>query len=119
MHPDEQFDLDVQFHGMAGAFSDGPEHPFPLTDMKAMAETEAPEATCPADTCGIDCLTQTCADATCGCNTSETCDQRLCPGDAITFGYCEDQSDDSCDACKPPGSDGCPDPPDCENNSKG
>jgi hypothetical protein len=92
-HNDE-FDLDVRFSWTSDA---GPDtfHPGLFA-----ADTVAPEATCPANTCGLDCQTQTCPDATCGCNTSETCANPMCGSDAITFGrYCEDQSDDTCDAC--------------------
>jgi hypothetical protein len=69
------------------------------------------QANTDGDTCDLGCETQTCPEATCGCNT-DTCDQVQC-SDAITFGnYCEDASggEDTCDACPPPASDGCPDP---------
>ena len=119
---DDEFDLDVRFWGASAEVLDlrAPARPGAAIlrgEGQPNQETEAPQATCPADTCGLDCQTQTCPEATCGCDTSETCDQHL-PAcslgpDAITFGpYCEDQSDDTCHACPEPNTPGCPDPPD-------
>jgi hypothetical protein len=117
---DDQFDLDVRLTVVRDGEHFGDrlndrdrlDLPVGLTD----AETVAPAQTCPADTCELGCETMTCPEETCGCNTAETCDQRLedCAG-GITFGqYCEDASggDDTCDGCPSPVSDVCPDPPD-------
>lgn len=103
---DDEFDLDVRLSSSAfhpGLFAGDPE-PGP--------ETVAPQATCPANTCELGCQTDLCDTA--GCNTSETCQNPLCGSDAITFGrYCEDQSDDTCNACPGPETGaGCIDPPD-------
>jgi hypothetical protein len=114
---DDEFDLDLRL----SVASPEPSRPGAgRADPRAETDddTVAPQQTCPADTCELGCETQTCPEETCGCNTSETCDQRIedCGG-GITFGpYCEDASggEDSCDACPPPGSDMCPDPPDVD-----
>ena len=118
---DDEFDLDLRLTVLRDRVPVGDR----LTGIERLdfadgqnddGDTVAPAQTCPADTCELGCETQTCPDETCGCNTNETCDQRLedCAG-GITFGqYCEDASggDDTCDACQAPGSDVCPDPPD-------
>ncbi len=113
---DDEFDLDLRLTGNVNPpmISPGRFHPPLFATAGEGDDTVAPQATCPAETCGLDCQTQTCPDATCGCNTSETCANPLCGSDAITFGrYCEDQSDDTCNACPDPGTGaGCIDPPD-------
>lgn len=116
---DDQFDLDVRLFATDANAGPGAFHPglFAGDEIQALADTVAPEATCPAETCGLDCQTQTCADATCGCNTVETCDHAACPGDAITFGpYCEDASggEDTCDGCGGNPTADCADPPDVD-----
>ena len=112
---DDEFDLDVRFSGTSDGERSQVWAPGNFRtamfagDPEGQEETIAPQATCPAETCGLDCQTQTCPEATCGCNTSETCDQLIC-SDAITFGpYCEDQSDDTCNACPGGNTPGCPD----------
>ena len=111
---DDEFDLDLRlFAASREPFSVGVADRIGRVMPRADEDTVAPQATCPANTCGLDCETDTCPDATCGCNT-DTCDQVQC-SDAITFGaYCEDASggEDTCDACVPPGTDLCGDPPD-------
>ena len=113
IHIDDEFDLDLRLSAPSHEpFSLGLAEGIGPAMPRAGGDTIAPQATCPANTCELGCETDTCPDATCGCNT-QTCDQVQC-SDAITFGdYCQDASggEDTCDACVPPGTDLCPDPP--------
>ena len=114
---EDEFDLDIRLSVANGdPAMGGGGQAFGGADRED--DTAAPQQTCPVDTCDLGCETQTCPEETCGCNTSETCDQRIedCAGGG-TFGpYCEDASggEDSCDACPPGGSDVCGDPPDVD-----
>ena len=101
----DEFDLDIRIHTTHDQWSLRPRLQHNAPDVRAAdtrEDTCAPQATCPANTCGLECQTQTCPEATCGCNTIETCDQRVdsCSPQAcgISFQdrYCDDETDDTC-----------------------